>query len=104
MLFRSHGLQPTRLLLPWDFPGKSTGVGCHCLLHRNNIDGPKWHHASCLVKLDKYYMLSLLCGDLKTKTSKYMQQNRSRSKDIKNKLVVTSSEREVGRGNISLGH
>ena len=28
-----HGLQPTRLLRPWDFPGKSTGVGCHCLLH-----------------------------------------------------------------------
>ena len=25
-------LQPTRLLRPWDFPGKSTGVGCHCLL------------------------------------------------------------------------
>ena len=27
-----HGPQPTRLLCPWDFPGKSTGVGCHCLL------------------------------------------------------------------------
>ena len=27
-----HGLQPTRLLHPWDFPGKSTEVGCHCLL------------------------------------------------------------------------
>ena len=26
------GLQPTRLLRPWDFPGKSTGVGCRCLL------------------------------------------------------------------------
>ena len=25
-------LQPTRLLHPWDFPGNSTGVGCHCLL------------------------------------------------------------------------
>ena len=25
-------LQPTRLLRPWDFPGKSTGVGCHRLL------------------------------------------------------------------------
>ena len=30
---RPHGLQPTRPLCPWDFPGKSTGVGCHCLLH-----------------------------------------------------------------------
>ena len=29
---RPHGLQPTRLLRPWDFPGKSTGVGYHCLL------------------------------------------------------------------------
>ena len=29
---RPHGLQPTRLLCPWDFPGKSTWVGCHCLL------------------------------------------------------------------------
>ena len=29
---RPHGLQPIRLLHPWDFPGKSTGVGCHCLL------------------------------------------------------------------------
>ena len=29
-----HGLQPTRLLRPWDFPGKSTGLGCHCLLRK----------------------------------------------------------------------
>ena len=27
-----NGLQPTRLLCPWDFPGKNTGVGCHFLL------------------------------------------------------------------------
>ena len=32
-----HGLQPTRLLHPWDFPGKSTGVGCHCLLQVNTL-------------------------------------------------------------------
>ena len=31
-LVATHGLQPTRLLRPWDFPGKSTGVGCHYLL------------------------------------------------------------------------
>ena len=29
---RPHGLQPARLLPQWDFPGKSTGVGCHFLL------------------------------------------------------------------------
>ena len=29
---RLHGLQPSKLLRPWDFPGKSTRVGCHCLL------------------------------------------------------------------------
>ena len=27
-----HGLQPTRFLCPWDFPGKDTGVVCHFLL------------------------------------------------------------------------
>ena len=29
--WRPHGLHPNRLLHPWDFPGKSTGVVCHCL-------------------------------------------------------------------------
>ena len=32
-----HRLQPTRLLCPWDFPGKSTGVGCHCLLQWKTV-------------------------------------------------------------------
>ena len=29
--FPSHGLQSGRLLCPWDFPGKNTGVDCHFL-------------------------------------------------------------------------
>ena len=35
VLFNSlgpQGLQPSRLLCPWDFPGKNTGVGCQALL------------------------------------------------------------------------
>ena len=32
LTLRSHGLQPTKLLRPWDFTSKSTGVGCHRLL------------------------------------------------------------------------
>ena len=27
-----HGLKPSRLICPWDSPGKNTGVGCHFLL------------------------------------------------------------------------
>ena len=37
---RPHGLQPTRLLCPWDFPGKRTGVGCHCLLRPDSEELP----------------------------------------------------------------
>ena len=29
---RPHGLDPARLLCPWNSPGKNTGVGCHFLL------------------------------------------------------------------------
>ena len=29
---RPHEREPTRLLCPWDSPGKNTGVGCHALL------------------------------------------------------------------------
>ena len=29
---RPYGLQPTRLLCPWNSPGKNTGMGCHPLL------------------------------------------------------------------------
>ena len=32
-----HGLQPTRFLHPWDLPGKSTRVGCHCLLRQSTL-------------------------------------------------------------------
>ena len=29
---RPHRQQPTRLLCPWDSPGKNTGIGCHFVL------------------------------------------------------------------------
>ena len=32
LTLQSLGLQPTRFLCPWDFPGKNTGVGCHFIL------------------------------------------------------------------------
>ena len=32
LTLRPHRLQPTRLLCPWESPGKNTGEGCHALL------------------------------------------------------------------------
>ena len=35
-----HRRRPTRLLCPWDSPGKNTGMGCHFLLPRMRwLDG-----------------------------------------------------------------
>ena len=39
--WRPHELQPMGTLRPWDFPGKSIGVGCHCLLRRS-LKGLSW--------------------------------------------------------------
>ena len=40
--WRPHGLQPTRILHPWEFPGKSAGVRCHCLLIYILLQLPRW--------------------------------------------------------------
>ena len=40
-------MQPTRLLRPWDFPGKSTGVGCHFLLQCMKVKSQNEVTQSC---------------------------------------------------------
>ena len=45
------------LLRPWDFPGKSIGVGCHCLLRPNQQGVPKMI-SMCAVRI--LLVLSLL--------------------------------------------
>ena len=42
-----HRRQPTRLLYPWDFPGKSTGVGCHFLLQCMKVKSESEVAQSC---------------------------------------------------------
>ena len=59
----SHGLQAARLLCPWDFPGKSTGVGCHLLSEISQFT-----HVEFKIQKNK--------------------QNRNRLVDTENKLVV----------------
>ena len=81
---RPHGLQPTRLLHPWDFPGKSTGVGCHCLLHYLYLEG-----------MNSWGIFSLAQGSSKTdilgtwkscwtqrSRYRYMEVSRRKLKDV----------------------
>ena len=45
---RPYGLQPTRLLSPWDSPGKNTGVGLHALRQGTF---PTQGRSPCLLRL-----------------------------------------------------
>ena len=44
---RPHRWQPTRLPLPWDSPGKNTGVGCHFLLQCMKVKSESEVTQSC---------------------------------------------------------
>ena len=49
---RPHRRQPTRLLRPWDSPGKNTGVGCHFLLQYMKVKSESEVAQSCLTLSD----------------------------------------------------
>ena len=53
-LLQPHGLYPTRLLCPWNFPGKYTGVGCHYLL-QGTFPTRDWTRVSCLGRWILYH-------------------------------------------------
>ena len=44
---RPHRQQPTRLLCPWDSPGKNTGVDCHFLLQCMKVKSESEVAQSC---------------------------------------------------------
>ena len=48
-LFVTRGLQPTRLLCSWDFPGKNTVVSSHFLLQRIFLTQRSNSHLLCLL-------------------------------------------------------
>ena len=49
---RPHRQQPTKLLRPWDSPGKNTGVGCHFLLQCMKVKSENEVAQSCLTLQD----------------------------------------------------
>ena len=51
-LVRPHRQQPTRLLCPWDSPGRNTGVGCHFLFQCMKVKSESEVVQSCLTLCD----------------------------------------------------
>ena len=56
------GLQPTRLLCPWDSPGKNSGVGCHALLQGIFLTHGSNLHLLCLLHWQAGSLLLALSG------------------------------------------
>ena len=54
-----HGLQPAKLLCPWNFPGKITKVGCHFLFQGIFVTQES---KLCLVYQAKIFIEYLLCA------------------------------------------
>ena len=76
-----HGLQPTRLLCPWDSPGKNTGVGSNSLLQK--IFPTQGLNPSLL----HYRQLLFLPSGLPGKPCKWVQREQI-SKVIYNKPIA----------------
>ena len=52
LTLRAQRRQPTKLLRPWDSPGKNTGVGCHFLLQCMKVKSKSEVTQSCLTPSD----------------------------------------------------
>ena len=82
-----HGLQPIRLLCPRDFPGKSTGLGCHCLL--------QWKTREIQMKSG---VLTVMCYIDKYSQKYKMLTRRERGKRHTGTLcTICATERLTGR-------
>ena len=62
-----HGLYPTRLLCPWNSPGKNTEVGCHALLQ--GIFQTRGSHPGLLHCRKILYQLTILNNTERAKIS-----------------------------------
>ena len=77
---RPHELQPTSLLRPWDFPGNSTGVGCHCLLLLLN----GWKHIQIMYLIKGGYPKYIFKNSYNFTVKKKKQNPKNKQSEFKN--------------------
>ena len=84
-----YGQQPTRLLCPWDSPGKNTGVGSHSLLQ--GIFPTQGSNAGLPHFWQILYHLSHQ-GSLQCKIKSFLKKKKTKTKtQVKQKLRVKPS-------------
>ena len=94
---RPHGLQLTRLLCPWNSPGKNTGVACHFLLQgifpTQGLNSCLWHLMHWQAdSLPLCHLRSLASIAFHFKSSKTTSQKRKKLEHkIKNKKELPTS-------------
>ena len=104
---RPHGLQPTRLLSPWNFPGKSTGVGCHFLLkgtfptQGSNLGLP--HCRQMLYYLSHQIIHKNKCTGIAKRTLKRKAMWTATCKRVKQTAVLHQTEKSTHRFKMNIG-
>jgi len=58
-LFATPWTAAYQALLPMDFPGKSTGVRCHCLLHLMRSGTDNWHYLITVCIIDNICLIAM---------------------------------------------
>ena len=96
-----HRWQPTRLLCPWDSPGKNTGVGCHFLLQCMKVKSQSEVAQSCPTPsdiMDCSLPGSSVHGIFQARVLEWGAiafSVRSSSTDQKQKLLVSNLKTEI---------
>ena len=94
---RTHGPWPARLLSPWDFPGKNTGVGCHARLQGIFLTQGS---NPCLLPLQHCrQILSLLAPGKPLNTPKVIHSTLLESEET----PCGTFEEILGRGRVDVG-
>ena len=110
----SHGQQPTRLLCPWDSPGKNTGVGCCSLLQgifpNQGLNQGLVHSRQILYHLSRQKSSDLVVGScsynfsLNKLARLSASHEHSRTKDLRRECKKLTREiQEVLKASLSLG-
>ena len=84
---RPHGLQPTKLLRPWDFPGKSTGVGCHCLLRLSHLACSNTDHIKSIISNNRIFVAFLSQAEIIVFDEVFYFLSNSRKKNYSGKTI-----------------